>query len=45
MSEKKDKFDQKAMDRVTDQVLAFKPKKPKRQEKNGETNQQSGQSK
>ena len=44
MAESK-KFDQKAMDRVTDKMLAFKVKKPKRQEKNGETNQQSGESK
>ena len=26
MTEKKEKFDQKAMDRVTDKVLAFRPK-------------------
>ena len=31
--EKTEKFDQEAMDRVTDKVLAFKPKKPKRQGK------------
>ena len=45
MTEKKEKFDQKAMDRVTDKVLAFTVKKPKRPEKGRETNQQSGESK
>ena len=31
------KFDQKAMDRITDKVLAFRPKKDK--EKDGKANQ------
>jgi hypothetical protein len=33
MAEKKPKFDQEAMDRVTDKVLAFRPKKAKAEKK------------
>jgi hypothetical protein len=44
-----EKFDQTAMDRVTDKVLAFRPKKVKAEKKqepgDGATTQQSGRSK
>ena len=47
--EKPKKFDQAAMDRVTDKVLAFRPKKAKPAKKgkgkDGEASQQSDRSK
>ena len=44
MAEKKPKFNQEAMDRITDKVLAFRPKKAKaekKQGKDGDANRQS----
>ena len=48
-NERTEEFDQEAMDRVMDKVLAFKPKKVKSQEKDkgkdGAATRQSGRSK